>query len=34
MSYADNCKRNLEVQVGDMVFLKVSQAKGTLRFGQ
>ena len=33
-SYADHRRRDLEFQVGDMVFLKVSPMKGTIRFGQ
>ena len=33
-SYADNRRRNLEFQVGDMVFLKVSPWKGLIRFGK
>ena len=31
-SYADNWKRNLEFEVGDYVFLKVSPWKGVVRF--
>ena len=33
-SYADNRRRELEFQVGDRVFLKVSPWKGVLRFGR
>ena len=33
-SYADNRRKPLEFQVGDMVFLKVSPWKGTVRFGK
>ena len=32
-SYADNRRRELEFQVGDHVFLKVSPTKGVYRFG-
>ena len=32
-SYADNRRRDLEFQVGDHVFLKVSPSKGVMRFG-
>ncbi|XP_038983707.1 uncharacterized protein LOC120111218 [Phoenix dactylifera] len=32
-SYADNRRRELEFQVGDHVFLKVSPTKGVMRFG-
>lgn len=31
--YVDNRRRNLALEVGDHVFLKVSQMKGLLRFG-
>ncbi|GKB15185.1 hypothetical protein Tco_0849108 [Tanacetum coccineum] len=31
-SYADNCMKPLEFQVGDQVLLKVSPWKGTIRF--
>ena len=31
-SYADSRRRNLEFEVGDMVFLKVAPMKGVLRF--
>ena len=31
-SYADNRRRDLEFQVGDHVFLKVSPSKGVMRF--
>ncbi|XP_070020379.1 uncharacterized protein [Nicotiana sylvestris] len=33
-SYADNQRRNLEFQVDDWVFLKVSPMKGVIRFGK
>ena len=33
-SYADNRLRDLEFQVGDHVFLKVSPTKGVMRFGK
>ncbi|EOX99952.1 Uncharacterized protein TCM_009026 [Theobroma cacao] len=33
-SYADNQRRNLEFQVEDYVFLKVSPTKGVIRFGK
>ncbi|WRX08490.1 Reverse transcriptase/retrotransposon-derived protein [Theobroma cacao] len=33
-SYADNQRRDLEFQVGDNVFLKVSPTKGVMRFGK
>ena len=33
-SYADTRRRDLEFQVGDKVFLKVSPMKGVMRFGQ
>ena len=33
-SYADVRMKDLQFQVGDKVFLKVSPIKGTLRFGQ
>ena len=33
-SYADNCSRDLEFEVGDMVFLMISPWKGVLRFGK
>ena len=33
-SYADNRRRDLEFAVGDLVFLKTSPMKGTIRFGQ
>jgi len=33
-SYADTRRRPLEFKVGDLVFLKVSPLKGSLRFGQ
>ena len=33
-SYADNRRRELEFEVGDQVFLKVSPWKGVLRFGR
>ena len=33
-SYADNQRRDLEFQVGDQVFLRISPWKGVLRFGK
>ncbi|XP_070015060.1 uncharacterized protein [Nicotiana sylvestris] len=33
-SYADVCRRNLEFQVDDWVFLNVSPMKGVIRFGK
>ena len=33
-SYADNHRRDLEFEVGDMVFLRISPWKGVLRFGK
>ena len=33
-SYADNRKRDLEFQVGDQVFMRISPWKGVLRFGK
>ena len=33
-SYADNRRRQLEFEVGDWVFLKVSPMKGVMRFGK
>ena len=33
-SYADNRRRELEFNVGDHVFLKVSPFKGVMRFGK
>ena len=33
-SYADNRRRDLEFQVGDQVFLRISPWKGMLRFGK
>ena len=33
-SYADHRRRDLEFQVGDYVFLKVSPFKGVMRFGR
>ena len=33
-SYADNRRRDLEFQVRDHVFLKVSPSKGVMRFGK
>ena len=33
-SYADNCHRDLEFQVGDMVFLRVSPWRGVIWFRQ
>ena len=33
-SYADLHRRNLEFEVGDHVFLKISPVKGAMRFGK
>ena len=33
-SYADNHRRDLKFEVGDMVFLRISPWKGVLRFGK
>nr|XP_011457304.1 PREDICTED: uncharacterized protein LOC105349388 [Fragaria vesca subsp. vesca] len=33
-SYADNCRRDLEFQVGDWVILKLSPWKGVIQFGK
>ena len=33
-SHADDRRRNLEFAINDMVFLKTSPMKGTIRFGQ
>ena len=33
-SYADNRRKDLEFQVGDWVFLKLSPSKGVVRFGK
>src|SRR5688572_29753850 len=33
-SYQDNRRRDLEFEVGDLVYLKVSPMKGVLRFGK
>ncbi|XP_024018709.1 uncharacterized protein LOC112090804 [Morus notabilis] len=33
-SYANKCKRDLEFEVGNKVFLKVAPMKGVMRFGQ
>ena len=33
-SYANNRRRDLEFEVGDMVFLRISLWKGVLRFGK
>ena len=33
-SYADNCCMDLEFEVRDMVFLRISPCKGVLRFGK
>ena len=33
-SYADNRHRDLQFEIGDRVFLKISPWKGVLRFGK
>ena len=33
-SYANNCHRELQFEIGDQVFLKISLWKGVLRFGK
>src|SRR5688572_27345128 len=33
-SYQDNRRRDLEFEVGDLVYLKVSPMKGVMRFGK
>ncbi|KAH0706582.1 hypothetical protein KY289_011658 [Solanum tuberosum] len=33
-SYADNIRKNLEFEVGDWVYLKISPMKGVMRFGK
>ena len=33
-SYTDNRRRDLEFQIGDWVFLKVSTMRGVMRFGR
>ena len=33
-SYADSKRRDIELQIGDYVFLKVSSMKGVIRFGK
>ena len=33
-SYADSKRRDVEFQVGDYMFLKVSPIKGVMRFGK
>ena len=33
-SYADNIRRDLEFEVGDKVYLKISPMKGVMRFGK
>ena len=32
--YADNCRRDLQFEIGDRVFLEISPWKGVLRFGK
>ena len=32
--YADNRRRDLQFEIGDQVFLKISPCKGVLRFGK
>ena len=33
-SYADNIRRDLEFEIGDLVYLKISPMKGVMRFGK
>ena len=33
-SYANNCHKDLQFDIGDQVFLKISPWKGVLRFGR
>jgi len=33
-SYIDNQRKNLKLEVGDKVFLKISPCRGVLRFGK
>ena len=33
-SYADTRRRDLEFEIGDMVFIRVARMKGVMRFGK
>ena len=33
-SYADNCRKDLQFEISDRVFLKICPWKGVLRFGR